>query len=402
MTPPWVPGPTAQPLRVWTGERELHIVADIAWAVAEHVAWSGDEAFARGAGQHLLIETARFWASRLERDADGSVHLRGVIGPDEYHELVDDDAYTNVMARWNLRAAAAAVAAGKVGRRPRWRGRDGPARRAPRWPTGWRWPTRSSTAMTRAAASTSSSPGFHALEPIRIADIAPRPAWADVLLGRERVARAQVVKQAAVLLLHHLVPDEVAAGSLAANLDYYEPRTAHGSSLSPATHAGLLARAGRFGPAIEALHIAAFFDLDDRNGTASGGLHIQTMGGLWQALVMGFGGIRPAGDTLAVDPRLPPEWTRLEVPLRFRGRRVRVTVEPGVLEVRSSGAVPISVPGLERQMAGPAGLRFVEQDRRWSLRSGAGGRARGDQRGRSSTARSSTTTDAPAASSSAR
>jgi hypothetical protein len=366
VTPPWVPGPTAQPLRVWTGERELHVVADIAWAALEHVAWSGDVAFSRGPGRRLLIETARFWASRLERDPDGRVHLRGIIGPDEYHELVDDNAYTNVMARWNLRAAAAAVEAGRA--------RAGAGQRL----AGSAEPTRAEVSDWLAVADAivdgydpgtriyEQFAGFHSLEPIRIADIAPRPAWADNLLGRERVARAQVVKQADVLLLHHLIPEAVAPGSLVANLDYYEPRTAHGSSLSPATHAGLLARARRFGPALDALQMAAYFDLDDRNGTASGGLHIQTMGGLWQALTMGFAGIRPAGAALSVDPRLPPDWERLEVPVRFRGRHVRVTVEPGVVVVRSSAPVPVQAPGLEARMAGPGGLRLVERDGSWT------------------------------------
>jgi hypothetical protein len=371
VTPPWVTGPTAQPLRVWTGERELHIVADIAWAAAEHVAWSGDEAFAQGGGRRLLIETARFWASRMERDADGRVHLRGIIGPDEYHELVDDNAYTNVMARWNLRAAAAAVGAGRGGRSRRGESGGGRSRETAE-------PTRAEVADWLDVADRivdgydprtriyEQFAGFHGLEPIRIADLASRPAWADVLLGRERVARAQVVKQTDVLLLHHLVPDEVVEASLAANLDYYEPRTAHGSSLSPATHAGLLARAGRFAPALEALRVAAFFDLDDRNGTASEGLHVQSMGGLWQALVMGFGGIRPAGDALTVDPHLPPEWTRLEIPVRFRGHHVRVTIEPGTLHVRSRTPVPVRVAGLASQAAGPSGLRFTLRDGQWS------------------------------------
>jgi trehalose/maltose hydrolase-like predicted phosphorylase len=369
VTPPWVTGPTAQPLRVWTGERELHIVADVAWAAVEHVSWSGDEAFARGPGRRLLIETARFWASRLEHDADGSVHLRGIIGPDEYHELVDDDAYTNVMARWNLRSAASAA---KAPHTPRGSGRArGSAESAEPSPAEVaEWLAIADRIVDGYDPGTriyEQFAGFHALEPLRIADLVPRPAWADILLGRERIARAQVIKQTDVLLLHHLVPDEVAPDSLAANLDYYEPRTAHGSSLSPATHAGLLARVGRFQPALEALHMAAFFDLDDRNGTASKGLHIQTMGGLWQALVMGFAGIRPAGDALAVDPRLPPDWRRLEVPVRFRGRQVRVTIEPGALSVRSSSPLFVQVPGLAPLRAGPRGLQLVEHEGRWSI-----------------------------------
>ena len=396
----WVPGPVEQPIRVWTGERELHVVADIAWAAVEYVRWSGDEAFAVGDGRRILIETARFWASRLERDADGRAHLRGIIGPDEYHELVDDNAYTNVMARWNLRAAAEAVRSGPrhgSGSEQRSGATDLPSdgevtdwlELADRIVDGYDPGTRIYEQFA----------GFHGLEPIRIAELAPRPAWADVLLGRERVAHAQVVKQTDVLLLHHLVPDEVAPGSLEANLAYYEPRTAHGSSLSPATHAGLLARAGHLDRALEALRMAAFLDLDDRNGTASDGLHIQTMGGLWQALVMGFGGIRPQGDGLAVDPRLPPQWQRLEVPVAFRGRRVRVTVRHGELELRSSAPRRSRAwhgAPQPRTSSAPAarkrGWRLVDVSRGPQVAAGAS----------RSSPRSATTSAAPAASSSSR
>ena len=88
-----------------TGRLEEHIVADVAWASCCYVDWSGDEEFARGPGRTILVETARYWASRIRLEADGSAHIYGVIGPDEYHESVDDNAYTNVMARWNLRRA---------------------------------------------------------------------------------------------------------------------------------------------------------------------------------------------------------------------------------------------------------------------------------------------------------
>jgi trehalose/maltose hydrolase-like predicted phosphorylase len=130
-------------------------------------------------------------------------------------------------------------------------------------------------------------------------------------------------------MLHHLVPDEVAPGSLLPNLDFYEPRTAHGSSLSPAIHAALLARAGRFRDAIAALRIAARIDLDDLTGSTASGLHLATMGGLWQALVFGFAGVRPRGDALVVDPRLPPGWGALELALRFRGSPLRLRIDRG-------------------------------------------------------------------------
>ena len=103
--------------------------------------------------------------------------------------------------------------------------------------------------------------GYFGLEPLLVADFAAPPVAADLLLGRERVAGSQVIKQPDVLMLHHLVPGEIAAGSLAPNLDYYGPRTAHGSSLSPAVTASLLARAGRPDEALAMLRTALALDL---------------------------------------------------------------------------------------------------------------------------------------------
>ena len=151
--------------------------------------------------------------------------------------------------------------------------------------------------------------GFHGLEPLVIADVAPRrPIAADLLLGASARPRAQVLKQADVLMLHHLVPDEVAPGSLLP-----EPRL-----LRAAHRARQLAVAGDPRRAARprgaaprgsgALRIAARIDLDDLTGSTAGGLHLATMGGLWQALAFGFAGVRPRGDALVVDPRLPPEW----------------------------------------------------------------------------------------------
>jgi trehalose/maltose hydrolase-like predicted phosphorylase len=170
--------------------------------------------------------------------------------------------------------------------------------------------------------------GFLELEPLVIEEIAPRrPIAADLLLGAERTAGAQVLKQADVLMLHHLLPNEVVPGSLLPNLDFYEPRTAHGSSLSPAIHAGLFARAGRYRAALEALRIAARIDLDDLSASTAGGLHLATMGGLWQALAFGFAGVRPHAGRLLVDPRLPPEWNALELALRFHGEALKLRID---------------------------------------------------------------------------
>ena len=310
---------SGQLARIRTGELEEHIVADVAWAANCYVDWTGDTAFAEGPGLPLFVETARYWASRARYGRDGRAHIYGVIGPDEYHEPVDDNAFTNVIARWNLKRASALGGADE-------RERETWLELADALVDGY----------DAASGLYEQFAGFFDLEPIVIAEVAPRrPIAADLLLGAERTSAAQVLKQADVLMLHHLVPDEVAPGSMLPNLDFYEPRTAHGSSLSPAIHAGLLARAGRYRAALDSLRIAAHLDLDDLTGSTAGGLHIATMGGLWQALVFGFAGIRPNGDRLVVDPRLPPEWHALEVSLRFRGEPLRIRIDRDRVSVDS-------------------------------------------------------------------
>jgi trehalose/maltose hydrolase-like predicted phosphorylase len=211
----------------------------VAWAACRYADWTGDAAVLGGPARALLLEGARYWASRVRRDQAGQAHIDDVIGPDEYHVEVDDNAFTNVMARWHLRRAAdlAEQAGGAT----------------PQEVAAWR---RLVDALVDgydpATGRYHQFAGFDDLEPLLIEELATPPVAADLLLGRDRVQAAQVVKQADVLMLHLLVPEETAAGSLAPNLAFYGSRTAHGSSLSPAVHAALLAQAGcpacRLGP----------------------------------------------------------------------------------------------------------------------------------------------------------
>jgi trehalose/maltose hydrolase-like predicted phosphorylase len=187
--------------------------------------------------------------------------------------------------------------------------------------------------------------GYFDLEPLRIAGVVPRPVTADLVLGRDRVRGSQIVKQADVLMLHHLLPGEVVPGSLTPNLEFYEPRTAHGSSLSPGIHAALLARAGRLDEAVDLLRIAARIDLDDEGHTSAGGVHLAAMGSVWQALTLGFMGARPRGDALALDPKLPRQWDALEQRLSFRGAALRVRATHEELRIETSAPVVVEIGG---------------------------------------------------------
>lgn len=323
-----------EPVPILTGQLEEHIVADVAWAAACYIDWTGDQAFAAGPGRELLVQTARWWASRVEVDSDGRGHVRDVIGPDEYHESVDDNAYTNVMARWNLKRAA--TAGGEAV--------DQSERR--------RWLELADSIVDGYDVATGvyeQFAGFHALEPLLIADVAAKvPVAADMLLGHARTQKSQLIKQADVLMLHYLVPEEVAAGSLVPNLDFYGPRTAHGSTLSPGVHATLLARAGRLPEALDMLRLTARIDLDDIGQMAAGGLHLAAMGSVWRTLAAGFAGLHPVGDALAIDPMLPAAWDSLAVRVRFRGSRVRLRVLPGAVEASADPPVAALSPAGDR------------------------------------------------------
>ncbi len=335
-TPSQVRGLHGEMIPIATGAHEEHIVADVAWAAERYVAWTGDTTFLAGAGRDLVVDTARYWAGRIRRDSAGRGHIDQLMGPDEYHQLVDDNAYTNVMARWNLRRGAALLTQTK-----------GDQQEAETWRAladclvdGWD-PGRGLYEQFA---------GYFELEPLVMREIGTPPLAVDMILGAERTAKSQLIKQADVLMLYHLIPDEMVSDSLGETLAFYEPRTAHGSSLSPAISAALLARAGQPERALELFRLAARLDLDDLTGTTAGGLHMATMGGVWQALAYGFLGLRAETDALAINPSLPEEWSALGLRLTFRGRRVGVRAEHDSVTVRCDGPLSVRIGhrGLEQ------------------------------------------------------
>lgn len=321
-----------------TGSHEEHITSDVAWAVHHYLDWTGDTVL-DGPGPDLVVETARYWAARVRVDGSGRGHIDAVIGPDEYHEVVDDNAFTNILVRWHLRHAAALVAPTEPEVAARWRRIAGSLVDGHDPSTGRH----------------EQFAGFWSLEPLRISEIAEVPVAADVLLGAARVARAQVIKQPDVLMAHHLVPAEMPAGSLAADLECYLPLTAHGSSLSPAVCASLLARAGRPDEALALFDIAADLDLGDLSGTTGAGLHLASMGGVWQAVVWGFAGVRPDGAVLRVDPHLPDRWRRLQIHVRFRGAPVRIEASHDQVIIDTRGSVRTEVYGVALDGSGCVG-----------------------------------------------
>lgn len=346
VTPRVVHDAHGAPIPILTGTHEEHIVADVAWAAMRYADWSGDWGFLAGPGCDLVVETARYWASRIRLDPSGRAHLYGVMGPDEYHQIVDDNAYTNVMARWNLERGAELL-----GRPPPDASMEDTSNLDE--PASWRdLASRLVDGFVPERGIYEQFAGYFGLEPLVISDFARPPVAIDVLLGPERVAGSQLIKQADVLMIHHMLPAAAVPGSLERCIDFYEPKNAHGSSLSPAISSELLARAGRPDDALELFRSAARIDLDDITGTTAGGLHLAAMGGVWQALAFGFLGVRTEPGTVVVDPHLPSEWRELSMRFRVRGVPVELRASHEEVVIDCTGPFRLVVAGTEVQHAG--------------------------------------------------
>jgi trehalose/maltose hydrolase-like predicted phosphorylase len=293
---------------------------------------TGDDDFLLRAGAEILLETARFWASRAVLEADGKRHIRHVIGPDEYHDDVDDNAFTNVMARWNITRALETLDLMHA----RWPDQAAALRQklvlGDEELAGWRDAiARIFVGLQPATGLYEQFAGFHALEPLDLARYADRTVPIDVVIGRERTQRSQVVKQADVVALMALLPEEFPGAMAEKNFRHYEPLCAHGSSLSAGMHALVAARLGDPEMALRYLREAAATDLDlDPN--SAGGVRIAGLGGIWQAVMRGFVGLDLAGETLGIDPRLPPQWRSLSFRVCWRGRSLAMRVAGGTVQ----------------------------------------------------------------------
>ncbi|HEY2549943.1 MAG TPA: glycosyl hydrolase family 65 protein [Streptosporangiaceae bacterium] len=301
------------------GTAAFHINADIADAVTRYVDATGDEDFERDVGMDLLAQTARMWRSVGHHDARGEFRIDGVTGPDEYSALGDNNVYTNLMAKWNMQAAA--EAAKRFPERARQIGIDD-----------------EESAAWRDAAAAIHLPYDDALQVHpQSAGFTQHQVWDFASTGPEQyplllhypyfnLYRKQVVKQADLVLAMHLCGEEFTAEQKARNFDYYEAITVRDSSLSAATQAVIAAEVGHLGLALDYLGEAALMDLHDLEHNTRDGVHIASLAGTWIALVAGLGGLRHRNGVVSFAPRLPGGLTRLAFCLLIRGRCLQVEI----------------------------------------------------------------------------
>jgi trehalose/maltose hydrolase-like predicted phosphorylase len=331
---PWqsaLQGTEQAPAFIRCSRTQIHVVADVAYAASRLDDVAGDRALEREKTAELVFECARYMRSRLSwNEAQARFDILGVGGPDEYHPVTDNNAYTNHLTAWLLAKAAewadlcpahAERCGVEAAERDDWRKASSGLYRPLEAATGW----------------IPQCDGFHDLD----------ETWEEVGgrwggIGAE-FDRCKALKQPDVLLLLTLFPAEFPVSVWRANWDYYERFIQHGSSLSPSIHALVAARVGLPQRALHYYRLAANFEFNNTNQDTHHGIHIGNCGGIWQALVFGFAGLRTDGPGLTLDPVLPAEWQALRFRVLFRGAWLRFEVrhDSVAVEAPADNAGPV-------------------------------------------------------------
>ena len=341
VTPRWVPGPHGKELvRIWCGDIELHITVDVAYAAWHYWRATGDDEWMERYGAEIILDTAVFWGSRAEWNAAlDRYEIRDVIGPDENHEHVDNNAFTNRLVAWHLEIALQVHDWLRETSSIRASALTAQLDLSPERRAAWRHICNHMLVLFDPHSGLIEQfEGFFGLQDVDLADYEPRRTSMQAIFGIEQANQYQVLKQADVLMLLYLLRGHYDRRTIETNWDYYAPRTDHtyGSSLGPAIHAIIASLLDRPEAAYEHFMRAAWVDLEDVRGNAADGIHAASAGGLWQAVVFGFGGIHLTSAGPVSSPRLPAKWTRLRFRLFHQGRWVDFDLRPptGQLDIR--------------------------------------------------------------------
>ncbi|GJE72691.1 glycoside hydrolase family 65 protein [Methylorubrum podarium] len=312
------------------GTAQYHINADIAFALRQYVEVSGDADFLCRYGAEILVETARLWCDLgfFSERMGGRFCIHGVTGPDEYTAIVNNNCYTNLMARENLRYAAETV---------RRLERDDPdsfatlVRRTGLEPDeAEAWDQAAERMYLPYDERLKVHPQDDAFLDLERWDFAGTPEDRYPLLLHYHplnLYRSQVIKQADMVLAMFLLSEQFTPEAKRRNFAYYDPLTTHDSSLSVCIQSIVANEIGLREKAIHYFNFALAMDLSDIGGNMMHGAHIAAIGGTWLALVYGFAGMRDTRGRISFQPCLPDAWKRLSFTLRIRGRTIRVELD---------------------------------------------------------------------------
>ncbi len=309
---------------------EIHRNGAIAFAIFNYIRYTGDAGYLAEYGLEVLIAISRFWRQRVNWSGEREKYVMlGVTGPNEYENNVNNNWYTNKMARWTLSYTLDALEMVMES--------DPAAYNEIMKRTGFNFGEETSAwkevieklhfPYDEKRGVFLQQDGYMDKEQILAADLDPEQRPINQHWSWDRILRSCFIKQADVLQGIYTFEEEYDLETIRRNFDFYEPRTVHESSLSPCVHSILASRIGMPEKAYEMYLRTSRLDLDDYNNEVSEGLHITSMGGTWMSVVYGFGGMRIREGNLSFDPVMPKKWKSLSFKILYRGSTLKVIIE---------------------------------------------------------------------------
>ncbi|MBM5611333.1 glycoside hydrolase family 65 protein [Listeria seeligeri] len=327
---------------------EHHLVADIAFAVCEYAAATKDTAFMMNCGAEMLLETAEFWISRTT-NRNGRLEILDVIGPDEYTEHIDNNAYTNYMAYFNVKKAM------------EWNKENQPfQKRAEKFLANLYLPVANESGLIP------QDDTFLQKDWINLDKYKANQGTQGILLdySRQEVNELQILKQADLVMLFYLLPATFETKVMKRNLDYYEKRTIHDSSLSKAIHAIVENRIGDRKQAYQFFQEACLIDLGTEPHSSDDGLHAAALGAIWLAVIFGFTGIDTREELLQITPNLPDAWQSLTFEFVWKGERIGFKITPKTLELSktTTSVLELIINGEKHSFTDKLTINFEQKD----------------------------------------
>lgn len=327
-TPPYAKHLDGTIIEIHTMDMEHHIVSDIAYAACHYFNATDDFEFMFKAGLEILFEAARFWASRVTYNKKTKkFEIRKVIGPDEFHENVNNNAYTNKMAAWNLYKAEEFYKYFSE-KHPRVLKRI--ARKLSlkiREVAQWRSIAKKiKIPLSKSRGIIEEFDGYFRKKDVVLKNL--NHYFMPVLptdISLKDIQKTQIVKQADIIMLMYLLPEEFTEDEKRKNYLYYVKRTLHKSSLSPSIYSILASEVGDVTRGYLFFLFSLYADLKNTHGNSCDGIHAASLGGTWQAAIMAFSGFRNIEDLPCFEPRLPDHWRNIKFRLKWRNSDLMIS-----------------------------------------------------------------------------
>ena len=307
---------------------EIHRNGAIAFAIYNYHRFTGDYSYIPSKGLEVLIGIARFWHQRANFSKDKNKYvILGVTGPNEYENNINNNWYTNYIAKWCIDFTSQNIAKIKDEYNSDYTRIMNKVKLSEAEISNWK------TVADNMYFPYSEEynvflqqDGFLDKELITVSDLDKSQRPINQKWSWDRILRSPYIKQADTLQGFYFFEDHFSTEELERHFDFYEPFTVHESSLSPCVHSVQAAKLGRMEQAYKFYLRTSRLDLDDYNHEVHEGLHITSMAGTWMSIVEGFGGMRIKNDMLSFNPQIPKEWKSYSFKVNFRHQILKINV----------------------------------------------------------------------------